>query len=99
MHQGHHGRGTTWDHPGGDLQLRPRVDAVASYSLRHDWLLEVAADTAQLVLELDRWDNLYNFSVGLDLFQEEPWSLDDHNMVWGDEDLSNDGVIGNVLDQ
>jgi len=95
---GHHGGGASWDHPGSNLQFRPRVDTVASDSLRHDWLLEVAADTTQLVLELDRWDNLNDLSVGLDLFQEEPWSLDDYNMVWGHEGLSNDGVISNVFD-
>jgi len=95
---GHHGRGTSWDHPGGNLQLRPRVDTVSSDSLRHNWLQEVAADTAQLVLELNRWDNLNDLSVGLDLFQKEPWSLNNHNMVWGHEDLSNDSVISNVLD-
>merc|ERR1719309_581997 len=95
---GHHGGVTRWDRPGGNLHLRLRVDTMASDSLSHDWLLEVAADTAQLVLELDGWDNLNDLSVGLDLFQEEPWSLDDHNMVWGHEDLSNDGVINNVLD-
>jgi len=71
---------------------------VSSDSLRHNWLQEVAADTAQLVLELNRWDNLNDLSVGLDLFQKEPWSLNNHNMVWGHEDLSNDSVISNVLD-
>jgi len=95
---GHHrGGGRGWDHPGGNLQLRLRVDAVSRDSLRDDWLLEVAADTAQLVLEQDRWDNLNNVSIGLDLFEEEPWGLDNYNMVWGHGKLSNDSVVSNIL--
>merc|ERR1712029_1254837 len=44
---GHHRGGTSWDHPGGNLQLRLRVNTAAGDSLCHDWLLEVATDTAQ----------------------------------------------------
>ena len=81
------------DPVGSDLQLWPGVDALAwSGNVSLELVVEVSADSAQLVLEQWRWQDLDVFAVSPELVEQQLWALDDDNTVDGPGD-SSDGLL------